>query len=181
MRGGVWFASSIRHSTSTWKSDLYQWIEFFVSRFIWNRWWIQTGVDGKEAIRRCFPDRIYRLTRKLLQKLESSRNQRRVRTITDADWKSRSGDLNCRWITRAYGIWLRYILRFSRLVVDNRNRDNILFRAGHFWMPIRRLRDLVSCYLTAPVEPVIKSAGCDIVFATPVSICHAAFACGIHW
>ncbi len=34
---------------------------------------------------RCFPDRIYRLTRKLLQKLESSRNQRRVRTITDAD------------------------------------------------------------------------------------------------
>ena len=125
---------------------------------------------------RCFPDRIYRLTRKLLQKLKSSWNQRRVSTITDTDWKYRSGDLNCRGITRAYGIWLRYILRFSRLVMDNRDRDNILLWTGCFWVAIRRQRYLVSCDLTAPTEPVIKSAGSDIIFTTPVSICHAAFA-----
>ena len=43
-------------------------------------------------------------------------------------------------------------------------------------MIIRRLWNLVSCDLTPSTEPVMKSAGCDIVSTTPVSICHAAFA-----
>ena len=43
-------------------------------------------------------------------------------------------------------------------------------------MTIIRCWDLIRCCFPAAADPVVKGAYCNVVFTTPVSICHAALA-----
>ena len=43
-------------------------------------------------------------------------------------------------------------------------------------MTIIRSRDLIRCRFPTAADPVVKGAYCNVVFTTPVGICHAALA-----
>ena len=63
---------------------------------------------------------------------------------------------------------------FCQMAAQTIDELKSVFRAWGLKMTIIRRLDLIRCCFPTTADPVVKGAYCNVVFTTPVSICHAA-------
>lgn len=106
--------------------------------------------------------------------------QNRICIVMNTDYDVLYGHFNCMEIVKVRLLHLRCRMLFRKWIRNDVYENHIPFGKRLHMATVIRRRDLIRCHFSAMVDPVKKGIYRNVVFKTPVSICHAALAAFIN-